>query len=191
MIGHGGARKGAGRKRRSDASVPHAARPSFDGTRHPLHVTLRVRRDVWHLRSQRAYRHVREALHVERQRGELRVVHYSVQGNHMHLIVEAEGKTALSHRVQGFAIRLARGLNRMMKRPRGRVFAERYHLHVLRTRSEVRNAVRYVLGNHVKHSAGAGKLGIAADPFSSIQPADDAATWLLRDACRVIDRGRS
>ncbi len=189
MIGHGGAREGAGRKPRSGATVPHARRPSFDGERHPVHVTLRMARNVWNLRSQRAFARVSKALHAEKQRGELRIVHYSVQGNHLHLIAEASDRLALARRMQGFGIRLAKLLNSMMGRRRGRVLAERYHVHVLRTRSEARNAVRYVLGNHVKHAAQVGKVGIAVDPFSSAQddashPVARAATWFLRVGTR-------
>jgi putative transposase len=185
---HGGKRKGAGRKRRSSETVPHASRPVFDGGRHPLHVTLRVGRGVWNLRSQRGFNCIRGALAEERRRGTLRVVHYSVQGNHVHLIAEAHNRVVLGRRMKGLAIRFARAVNRMMGRKRGRVLAERYHLHVLRTRSEARNAVRYVLNNHVKHAAQVGKVGIAVDPFSSavamsatgppLVSAPD--TWMLR-----------
>lgn len=128
---------------------------------------MRVARGVWNLRSQRAFRCVTRALAAEKRQARLRIVHYSVQGNHLHLIAEADDPAALSLRMRGFTVRLARALNRMMGRPRGRVFAERYHLHVLRTRSEVRNAIRYVLLNHRKHAAQAGRVGITVDPFSS------------------------
>lgn len=163
---HGGKRRGAGRKPRSGATVPHTARPALT-EKLPVHVTLRVTREVWNLRSQRAFAHVEHALNEERRRGALRIAHYSVQGNHLHLIAETDDRPTLSRRVQGLTIRLAKALNRMMRRPRGRVFAERYHLHVLRTPREVKNALRYVLLNHVKHSAQTGRVGMTMDPFSS------------------------
>ncbi|MBI2393838.1 MAG: hypothetical protein HYV09_29975 [Deltaproteobacteria bacterium] len=185
---HGGRRPGAGRKRRSDDSVPHAPRPAFDGARQPLHVTLRMARGVFNLRSQRGYRVIERTLADERRLADgaptarraqrrartdaaeappLRVVHYSVQGNHVHLVLEAADRAALSARMRSFSIRLARRLNAMMGRRRGRVIAERYHLHVLRTTREVRNAIRYVVLNHVRHAAQAGRVGITVDPFSS------------------------
>jgi putative transposase len=64
------------------------------------------------------------------------VAHFSVQGNHIHLIVEAHDNRALSEGVQGLLVRLAKGLNRMMGR-HGRVLSERYHAHVLRSPAEV------------------------------------------------------
>jgi putative transposase len=179
---HGGKRRGAGRKRRSDETVPHSSRPVFDGTRHPLHITVRVARGVWNLRSERGLKCVRQALAAEQRRGTLRVVHFSVQGNHVHLIGEAFNRVVLGRRMKGFSIRFARAVNRMMARKRGRVLAERYHLHVLRTRTEGRNAVRYVLGNHVKHAAQVGRVGIAVDPYSSAVPSPTSppSTWMLR-----------
>ncbi|MBI2394327.1 MAG: hypothetical protein HYV09_32450, partial [Deltaproteobacteria bacterium] len=136
MHRHGGARRGAGRPR-SSSSVSHAARPRFDGGKTPLHVTLRMARGVWNLRSQRGYRCVEHALAAERAAGALRVVHFSVQGNHLHLIVEASDAPTLSRRMQGFGIRLAKRINRMMGRARGRVLGGRYHARVLATPREV------------------------------------------------------
>ncbi len=162
----GGRRAGAGRKKRSHETVPHVARPVVDGD-HPLHITVRVARGVWNLRSQRGLRAVKDALSQEARRGSLRIVHYSVQGNHLHLIAEAKDRVTLTRRMQGFGARFARSVNAMMGRKRGRVTAERYHLHVLRSPREVHNAIRYVLLNHIKHSAQAGRLGITVDPFSS------------------------
>jgi REP element-mobilizing transposase RayT len=166
MPRHGGARKGAGRKKRSDETVPHLARPVVDGD-HPLHITIRIAGGVWNLRSQRGFNAVRDALAQEAKNSALRIAHYSVQGNHLHLIAEAADRIALTRRMQGFGVRLARSVNRMMGRKRGRVTAERYHLHVLRTPREVRNALRYVLLNHVKHKMQVARAAITVDPFSS------------------------
>lgn len=163
---HGGARRGAGRPRRSHETVAHTVRPTIDGN-HALHVTIRLARGVWNLRSQRGLRAVKDALIQEQRRGELRIVHYSVQGNHLHLIAEAADRETLTRRMQGFGARLARSVNAMMGRKRGRVIGERYHLHVLRTPRETRNAIRYVLLNHAKHSAQAGREGAVVDPYST------------------------
>ncbi len=147
----GGARARAGRKRRSDLQS-HVRRAEFDGGRTPLHVTVRFARHVWNLRSQRGFACVRHALSFEAQRGELRVVHYSVQGNHLHLVVEAADKQALSRRMQGFGIRLARRLNALMGR-RGRVYGDRYHARVLSSPRATWRAIRYVLENHAHHAS--------------------------------------
>jgi hypothetical protein len=78
--------------------------------------------------------------------GAFRLCHYAVLNDHLHLICEAEGRTALSRGLQGLLIRIARALNKLWSR-RGSVFADRYHDHILKSPREVRNALRYVFGN--------------------------------------------
>ncbi len=167
---HGGARRGAGRKPKNGvkAGVPHARRAEL-ASRHPLHITLRPRAGVWNLRSRRAFQVIgRALLGLARSRPDFRVVHFSVQGNHLHLIAEAEGKPALTEGARSLAVRLAMGLNRLMGR-RGKVFDDRYHVHVLSTPSEVKRALSYVLGNFASHARRRGERLPAGfvDPFSS------------------------
>lgn len=88
-------------------------------------------------------------------------------GDHLHFIVEADGNRALSEGMQGLTVRLAKGLNRIMSR-HGKVFADRFHAHVLETPAEVRNALAYVLLNHRSHVARIGAPAPASlDRFSS------------------------
>jgi hypothetical protein len=96
------------------------------------------------------------------------VVDFSTLGDHLHLIVEADDNRALSEGMQGLSVRLAKRLNKLMAR-HGRVFADRFHAHVLRTPAEVRNALAYVLLNHRSHRARSGeRVGPGAlDRFSS------------------------
>ena len=158
----GGRRAGAGRKltpgRRP--SVPHRARPPHS-TAHPLHVTLRTGQAVRCLRSDRAFPAVRHALAVA-SRGSFRILQFSVQDDHLHLIVEADDTQALRHGISGLAIRVARAINRVLGR-RGAVWCDRFHARALRTPREVRNALVYVLMNRRKHCAGERGL----DPCSS------------------------
>jgi REP element-mobilizing transposase RayT len=112
----------------------------------PLHVTLRMAPHVYNLRSRRSFRVIEAALRIGGDRFGVRVIHFSVQGNHIHLLVEAPNRRALARAIQGFSIRVAKGLNRMMGRS-GRVFDDRYHARVLRTPTEVRHAIHYVLFN--------------------------------------------
>jgi REP element-mobilizing transposase RayT len=92
----------------------------------------------------------------------LRIVHYSVQTNHLHLIVEARDASALSRGMQGLLVRIARGLNRLWRRS-GPVFADRYEARALRSPREVRHVLAYVLNNARKH--GCFLAGI--DPYTS------------------------
>ena len=116
----------------------------------PAHVTLRVRRGIPSLRRRAMVREFRVSLHRGCERGEFRVVHYSLQRNHVHLIVEAAGKQALGRGMKSVAIRLARAVNRVLSRT-GPVLLGRYHVRALRMPREVRNALAYVLLNARKH----------------------------------------
>ncbi|AKU91452.1 transposase [Vulgatibacter incomptus] len=142
-----------------------------------------MRDEVWNLRTQRCYRILEKALFAGSDRLGMRLTHYSVQGNHLHLVVEAQDGQALSRGVQGLCVRMARGLNSLMKR-QGKVFADRIHSHELRTPREVRNAVAYVLGNARVHALRQGRPAPAsADPYAA-GPGDPSValprTWLLR-----------
>lgn len=197
----GGRRKGAGRPPRPQwaRTVAHLARPEHKAA-HPVHVTLRVRRALGaSLRAEGVFHRLRNAIratnHVDK--GAFRIVHFSVQTNHMHLIVEASGKSALRRGAAGLSIRLARSINRCFGR-RGRVWAERYHSLAMTTPRQVRNAIVYVLFNVKKHHRGTqgtdpcssamwfdGFLGTpardhpAAHPSTHDPPVATPRTWLL------------
>lgn len=158
----GGTRRGAGRKPlpAGQRHTPHRARPSHKAA-HPVHVTLRA--SVRSLRSQHVVRTVLGGLRDSR-RENFRIVHYSVQHNHIHLIFEAESATLLSSGVRGIMVRIARRVNKLLARA-GRLWADRWHGHALKTPREVRNTLRYVLQNHLKHRSTNTQL----DPLSSAQ----------------------
>ena len=151
----GGARPGAGRKKTGAAGVAHRQRDAL-ASRFPVHVTLKLRRGLPRLRCRVAYRVLCGAFDRGKNRagrlvdGVFRLVHYSVQNDHLHLIVEAKDRLSLTRGIQGLAIRIARALNRLWER-RGRVFADRYHDRILRSPRQVRNTLRYVLNNAWKH----------------------------------------
>jgi putative transposase len=181
----GGARKGAGRPPKGGSpGVCHLRRPAL-AARFPVHVTLRVGKEVWNLRSRRSLRVIGAAFLAGAERFGMRLCEFSIQGNHVHLLLEAQGQAALARGIQGLCIRMAKGLNRMMGRT-GRVFADRYHAHILRTPTEVHRARAYVRDNHRKHSAEYGHPLPRSwlDPYSSasrehgiVLPAPH--TWLL------------
>jgi REP-associated tyrosine transposase len=186
----GGRRKGAGRPRTRQhpglrgPGVPHLKRAKLS-PHHPIHVTQRVQPGVGYLRQQARARLIRDALREVRLRFGLRVVHYSIQGNHLHLIVEAASAAALSCGMQALGIRIAKGLNALAGR-RGAVFVDRYHAHPLATRRETAAAVRYVLGNFRRHAREPlprwwrDPLSWACEAPAADGPAAPPRTWLLR-----------
>jgi hypothetical protein len=103
---------------------------------------------------------LREAI-AHGHKSSFRVVHFSIQSNHLHLIVEASDTQALSRGMQAPGIRMVHAVHRALGTG-GRVFSDRYHAHELQTPRETRNALLYVLQNWMKHGKGRG-----CDPASS------------------------
>jgi hypothetical protein len=121
------------------------------------------------------------------QRADFRVVHYSVQRDHVHLVVEAASAGALSSGMRGLAIRVARRLNVALRR-RGKVWGDRWHGRALRSPREVRNALVYVLMNARKH----GELPLGLDGCASIYWAADCfGDALYRDGLAQLGRTRA
>ena len=116
----------------------------------PLHITLRVRREIQSLRHRRFVAAFQASAREACERGEFRLCHYSIQRDHLHLVIEAVSKEALASGMKSIAARVARAVHRVFRRS-GPVLFGRYHLRVLRTPREVRNALAYVLLNARKH----------------------------------------
>jgi REP element-mobilizing transposase RayT len=178
--GWGGRRAGAGPKPRGErAGVSHRRRAKL-ASRFPVHVTMKVTRGLPSLRRGPAHATVAAAIAALSEREGFRLVHYSVQSNHVHLMCEARDREALSRAIRALAIRVAKRLNFLWHRT-GRLFADRYHDRILRSPREVRNALAYVLNNAVKH--GVALLGDQPDPCSS-------GRWFTGWRARIPERER-
>src|SRR5712691_5413831 len=174
----GGRRSGAGRPLKKNGRVGHLRREAFPG-RFPVHVVLRVLPGVPSLRDEKPFRRIKRAFRLGSDRFGMRMVEFSVQSNHLHFVVEAEDRRALARGMQGLAIRIARGVNRATER-RGKVFTDRYHATILRTPTQVKNAVHYVRWNWHHHRAkrGAPEHPWFVDPYSSTS---GEACWHLEE----------
>jgi REP element-mobilizing transposase RayT len=164
-FGWGGRREGSGRKPGPSPRIPHLRRARFP-LRHPCHVTLRLRDGVPSLRTVRLVRELERSFRAARERDGFRLVHYSLQSNHVHVLVEANGPDALARGMKSLGARIARAVNRIFGR-RGAVLADRYHARALRTPREVRNALRYVLLNARRHLGRRARTAAQVDPASS------------------------
>jgi len=206
----GGWRRGAGRPRARGrrVAVPHRARPTVR-SRYPLHVVLRFRRDLRSMRTDARAAVIRRAFVAGCNKEGFRIIDWSIQRDHLHLVVEARDKASLARGMQGFCVRLARGLNALLGRT-GSVFAERYSARELNSPREARNCRAYVMNNARRHDAQRGlewEDG-TVDPYSSWawfdgwrdcprevieearagpeaeQPVAEAHAWLLREGWR-------
>jgi REP element-mobilizing transposase RayT len=197
---HGGARPGAGRKRKPGKKDPaHRTRREHKSYQ-PVHVVMRVRKDVPRLRKRTVYHAIRRVL--ARHLGQIgfRVCHLSIQANHLHYLVEASSKLALAKGMQRINNLTARAINRTLRR-KGSLFAYRYHATPITNPRQARNTLAYVLNNWRRHSedesshamryvaidtyatgyAFAGWSGVTlhAPAGHPTLPVDEARTWLL------------
>lgn len=151
--GWGGKRRGSGRKNRS-GQQNHMARPQIEA-KWPLHITLRLNPGVLSLRRKFVLKVFIEGVQRARKFG-LKINEFSILANHFHLIAETDNNENLSRGMQSLLIRLAKQVKKLAKelnRPiSGAVFVERYHLNVLKTPTEMKNALIYVLTNEDKHA---------------------------------------
>jgi REP element-mobilizing transposase RayT len=182
--GRGGPRPGAGRKR--GAKVWHHGR-EFLPRPVPLHAVWRTRPDVKSLRGKKLFRQIRESFRRCCEKPGFRLVHFSVQGTHVHLVVEADHREALSRGMQGLGVSMAKRINFTSGR-RGPAFEERYFARRLATPKVVTVALDYVLHNEAHHLR---RMGLPPPgdllAFTSLDPENahltaPASTWLLRTA---------
>lgn len=194
-------RKPPGRKPHPRAKVRHRERPEHAES-HPLHVTLRAIEGLPSFRRQQLHAAVDRAMRLTR-RDDFRICEFSVQTNHLHLIVEADDNRALANGMKSFSVRANRLLNAQLKaagmRPngRGRIWGDRYHRRDLTSARQVRNALVYCINNYRKHQR---KLdgSMRIDPCSSarwfdgwiaVRTADDGPRPTERALTALLDRG--
>lgn len=139
----GGRRPGSGRKRIHSKGVAHRTREKVSA-RSPLHINFKFQTSI---RNKETLRVLKRAIINARSHG-LRIIHYSMQRNHVHFIIEADRNALLTRGMRSLTITFAKGLRQ------GKVQIERYHLHVLKSVRETRNAIHYVLFNQQKHEKG-------------------------------------
>lgn len=147
--GHGGPRRGAGRKPTGRHCDPKRRRERFSGWL-PVHVTIRVRDGLPNLRVESLLAQLRETFAQACSRSDFCLVHYSVQHNHLHLLVEAADQEALGRGMKSIGARVSRAIQRVFE-VGGRILSGSYHAHILQSPSEVRRALAYVLLNVRKH----------------------------------------
>lgn len=139
----------------------------------PLHVTMRAVRGLPTFRAQILFAAFEFAVRTTR-REDFRIVEFSVQDDHLHLIVEADDNGALARGMKSFSVRANRLFNAALGRGRGRVWGDRYHRRDLTSPRQVRNALVYCLSNYKKHqgvTSGAPRIDPCSSARWSTQPA--------------------
>jgi REP element-mobilizing transposase RayT len=129
--------------------APHRQRPELS-KQHPVHVVLRTVKRFTELRQRTVYKVIHRVLRRYLGDKAFRVVHVSIQNTHLHLLVEASNREALTRGMQSFAINAARALNGLHGAC-GKVFQHRYHATQIKTARQARNSLSYVLNNWRRH----------------------------------------
>jgi REP element-mobilizing transposase RayT len=106
--------------------------------------------------------------------GAFRIIHISIQHNHVHMLVEADHQRALWRGMQVFQISAAKHLNAAVsigrsRRRRGAVFPDRFHEEIITCPRQARNALSYVLNNWRKHREDRARFARSwhVDPYST------------------------
>jgi putative transposase len=129
--------------------MPHETRAKVD-PRYPLQVTIRALPGLPSLRSARVFGALRRTI-ARASVDRFRVIHFSIQQDHGHFIVEGDEARRARGGMHGLAIRLALAVNRALGRRKGKVVGDRYHVRALRTPRQMRTSMVYVLLNFRKH----------------------------------------
>lgn len=153
--------KGAGRPAIHDRGIRHIARDEIKRST-PLHLTIKIERTKAGLRNKSILKILHRAIKKARMAG-LSINHYTLEFDHIHLLVEASDKLSTSKGMQSFGITLSKGINKL-KGLKGRVFKTRYHYRKLSSRNEIRNVLNYILGNSIKHK----QASSIVSPYNSI-----------------------
>ena len=166
--------------------LPHAARPEHD-PRHPVHVSMKRARLAPSLRSQRVHTLLVAHFAAAVKRG-IKVLQYSIQHDHLHLMIEGKDKKELARGLQLLFSRIAFAVNRVCHR-HGSLFRERHHRRALTTPTEVRRVLVYILFNTRKHDVQSGDVGrgvfdaldemSSAPWFTAWDPKSRPSDWLI------------
>lgn len=183
--------KRAGRPAIVDIGIRHTKRLIFN-LPSAFHITIKVKENKADIKNKNILKSLHHAIKRARLQG-IRVLHFTLEYNHVHLVLEASNHKELHKGMQAFGISFAKKINKQ-KHLNGTVYKNRYHQRLLKTRSEFKNAIQYVFSNGLKHKRALSKL----DPYNSLIfekliPADiqkiiDGSVFLkrLREDLRMI-----
>ncbi len=173
----GGRRAGAGRKKILLSEPSHIKREIVT-QKTPVHVTLKIHKGLPSLRQTNIFLLIAKAIAKARSHG-LRVIHFSVQSNHLHMLVEANSHHEFVRGMQSLTIRLAKAIKKSLGSAGdkiAKVFLGRFHSRVLKSPAEVKRALRYVLQNTAKHLGRGKREPLVLDQCSSVHMLENPRT---------------
>lgn len=155
-------RKRAGRPPVNDAGIRHTSRPVISKPA-SLHLTIKVKRNKADIKNKAVLAILKKAILNARLKG-LKVIHYSLEFDHVHLLIEADNNKILGKGMQAFGVTLAKAINKLW-RLGGGVYKHRYHFRRITGSKDLRNVMNYIFKNGVKHKTAKSII----NPFNSIK----------------------
>lgn len=166
-------RKRAGRPPIHHPAIRHTKRPKFFQTR-SLHLTIKVRENKADIQNKKILLRLNRAIQLARKQG-LKIIHFALEFNHVHLLVEAGNHQILHRGMQALGISLAKGINKM-KQKKGAVYKHRYHFRQITCARELKNVIHYILSNCKKH-----RSSFSFNSLSSALMLDEARLFKTRN----------
>lgn len=186
--------KGAGRPRIHDPGISHRKRPCLKKPS-SLHLTIKVKRIKAEMKNRTVLILLKRAILNARKQG-LRIIHFSLEYDHVHLLVEAADNLVLGKGMQAFGVTLSKAINRL-KKLNGEVYKHRYHFRKITSTRELKVVMNYIFSNGMKHKTAKSP----ANFFNSIRAEKkykifyngklniDGELVKLLDQCRLFYRG--
>ncbi len=155
-------RKGAGRPAFHDPGIRHTKRPYIKKPA-SLHLTVKVKKNKADIKNKSVLKILKRAILNARKQG-LKVIHYSLEYDHIHLLIEADNNLVLGKGMQSFGVTIAKAINRL-KKIKGGVYLHRYHLRIITGPKQLKNVMNYIFTNGIKH----GSAKSIVNPYNSIK----------------------
>jgi REP element-mobilizing transposase RayT len=140
--------RGAGRPAIHDPGIRHTERPLIKKPS-SLHLTIKVEKIKADIKNKTVLSILKRAIQNARKQG-LRVIHFSLEYDHVHLLIEAENNTTLGKGMQAFGVTFSKAINRVRKTT-GKVYKHRYHFKAITSPKQLKNVMSYIFKNGVKH----------------------------------------
>jgi len=140
--------KKAGRKPKTDAGIRHTARPELERPS-SLHLTVKIEKEKANLKNKFILKILKKAI-LNARRFNLKIIHYSLEFDHVHLLIEAENNIILGKGMQSFGVTFSKAINRH-RNVSGQVYKHRYHFRKITSAKQLKNVMNYIFKNGVKH----------------------------------------
>lgn len=138
----------AGRPPKTDPGIRHTRRPLLKKPS-SLHLTIKIEKQKSHLKNKTILAILKRAI-LNARKQQLRVIHFTLEHDHVHLLIEAENNRVLGKGMQAFGVTLSKAINRL-KKLTGQVYKHRYHFRKITSSRQLKNVMSYIFRNGMKH----------------------------------------